>query len=81
MLRLVYLRAGPVVLAREPAGGWRELQAEYPDYMTDLGPFTPEGLADFFAASFGPAEGGWPFTAAQVAAFVRSGRASVRSRA
>lgn len=68
---LIYLRSGPVVLSRKPYADWREIQDEWDDYMTSLGPWTAEDVLDFFRVDFKD-EASWPFSAAEVAAFAES---------
>jgi hypothetical protein len=71
---LIFLRSGPVLLSRKPYADWREIQDEWEDYMTSLGPWTVEDVVDFFEQQYGPDERRWPFTARAVAAFAASDR-------
>ena len=78
LLHLIYLRSGPVLLSRKPYAHWREIQDEWDDYMTSLGPWTAEDVLDFFREDFSD-EANWPFTAGEVAAFAESDRVVMRS--
>lgn len=71
---LIFLRAGAVLLSRKPYAGWREIQDEWDDYMTSLGPWTEEDVVDFFQQQYGLDEARWPFTSGAVAAFAASER-------
>lgn len=71
-LYLIYLRGKPgLVLSKGPPRDWREVQDEYADYMTSLGPWSADDVVDFFAADLG-GPSGWPFSARQVREFVAS---------
>jgi hypothetical protein len=69
---LIFLRSGVVLLSRKPYADWREIQDEWDDYMTSLGPWMEEDVVNFFQQQYGPAEARWPFTAGAVAAFAAS---------
>lgn len=77
LFHLVYLRSGPVLLTRKPYADWREIQDEWDDYMTSLGPWTAEDVVEFFRDDFGD-EAHWPFSAGEVAAFAASDRVVMR---
>ena len=70
---LVYLRSGAVLLSRKPYVDWREIQDEWDDYMTSLGPWTADEVLEFFRDDFGD-EDRWPFTAEAVRGFAVSER-------
>lgn len=76
---LIYLRSGAVLLSRKPYADWREIQDEWDDYMTSLGPWTEEDVVDFFQQQYGLDEARWPFTAEAVAAFAASERVAMRT--
>lgn len=61
-----------MLLSRKHYSDWREIQDEYGDYMTSLGPFTEEGLADFLAAQYGQDDAQWGFTREEVRVFMKS---------
>ena len=68
-VHIVFLRAGPVLLARRPGADWRDLQDEWDDYMTSLGPYAEEDVIGFFEQQYHRDEERWPLTRAQVAGF------------
>jgi hypothetical protein len=74
LFHLIFLRIGAVLLSRKPYADWREIQDEWDDYMTSLGPWMEEDVVDFFRQQYGPDEARWPFTAEAVAAFAASQR-------
>ncbi len=76
---LIFFRAGAVLLSRKPYADWREIQDEWDDYMTSLGPWTVEDVMDFFQQQYGLDERRWPFTAGAVAAFAASERVVLRT--
>ena len=47
MLHLVYLRSGRLVITKKAYANWREIQDEYEEYMTNLGPMSLAELAEF----------------------------------
>ena len=78
-LHLVYLRSGGMVVTSRPYSGWREIQDEYEDYMTSLGPWTEEELLDFLQAEYGEDDRAWGFTREGIRAFVDSAETVLRS--
>ena len=62
-----------MLLSRKPYRDWREVQDEYEDYMTSLGPFSEEGLLDFFSADYGDDDTRWPFSRGRIREFIKSG--------
>lgn len=48
---LIYLRSGAALLSRNPYADWREIQDEWHDYMTSLGPWTADEVVEFFRAT------------------------------
>jgi hypothetical protein len=53
---LVFLRAGPVLLARRPGADWRGLQDEFSDFMTSLGPMTADEAVKWLTQEYGTDE-------------------------
>jgi hypothetical protein len=53
---LVFLRAGPVLIARRPGTDWRGLQDEFSDFMTSLGPMTPDDATEWLGFQYGADE-------------------------
>lgn len=51
-LHLVWLRSGAFLVSRKPYADWREIQDEFADYMTSLGPFTADEAADWLAHEY-----------------------------
>ena len=77
LVHLIYLRSGPLVVSRKRYADWREIQDEYEDYMTSLGPFTEEGLIEFLSEEYGEESG---FTASEIRDFMRSTAVVIKSR-
>ena len=61
-----------MILSRKHYVSWREMQEEYGAYMTSLGPFTEEGLLDFFAEEYGQDDALWEFTREEMRGFMKS---------
>ena len=76
---LIYLRSGRVIISRERYADWREMQDEYEDYMTSLGPFSEEGLLEFLSDEYGD-ESRWAFTAREIRVFMNSRALVLKSR-
>ncbi len=74
VFHVVYLRRDALLISRKPYADWREIQDEWDDYMTSLGPWTVEEVVGFFEQQYGPDERRWPFAAAEVEAFAASDR-------
>jgi hypothetical protein len=79
-VHVIYLRAGGMLLSRKPYSDWREIQDEYEDYMTSLGPFSEEGLLDFLSEEYGDDAARWGFSPEQVREFMRSDAVVLESR-
>lgn len=60
-----------VVLTKRRYSHWRQVQDAYDDYKASLGPWTEQDLIEFFEDDFG-SEPNWPFSRAQIAAFMAS---------
>ncbi|HEY9282831.1 MAG TPA: hypothetical protein VIP46_05205 [Pyrinomonadaceae bacterium] len=76
---LIYLRSGRVIISRKRYADWREIQDEYEDYMTSLGPFSEDGLLEFLSNAYGD-ESRWFFTAHEIRVFMNSNAAVLKSR-
>ena len=68
-LHIVFLRAGPMVLTKKPYQSWREIQDEYEDYMTSLGPWLATDVLTFIKEEY-PTDP--PFTRSQIDTFMAS---------
>jgi hypothetical protein len=69
---LVFLRPAGLLLVKRPDADWRQLQYEYPDFMTSLGPWTADEIAGYFALDYTEDDARWPFTRRAIAEFMRS---------
>ena len=67
-LHLVFLTS-QLFLTKKPYTHWTEIQAEFNDYKTSLGPWKSEEVIDFLQSEYPEAP---PFTAAQIQNFMRS---------
>lgn len=76
---LIYLRSGRVMISRKRYADWREIQDEYEDYMTSLGPFSEDGLLEFLSDEYG-GESRWVFTAREIRDFMNSDAVVLKSR-
>jgi len=61
-----------MLISKKPYADWREIQDEYEDYMTSLGPYTEGELLGFFAQQYGGDEARWGFSRERIAEFMRS---------
>lgn len=62
-----------MLLSKKQYSHWREIQDEYEDYMTSLGPYTPEGLLDFLSEQYGADDSKWGFSREELRGFMVSG--------
>lgn len=62
MAHLLFLRSGRLLLVKRPDADWRQLQDEYADYMTSLGPWTDEEIATYFTDDYTEDDSRWPFS-------------------
>lgn len=53
--RIVYLETengSDILLTKKPYADWREIAADYPDYKTDVGPWSSETVIRYFAEEY-----------------------------
>jgi hypothetical protein len=74
---LVFLRTDGLLLVKRPDADWRQLQDEYTDYLTSLGPWTADEIAEYFALDYGGNDCRWPFTRGAIDEFMRAMSAQV----
>ena len=68
---IIFLRNGPMVLSKVRYKDWSEIQEEYDDYMTSVGPWTLEGILSFFKDEYNE-EKNWAITKDEIRAFMDS---------
>lgn len=68
-LHIIFLRSGPLLLTKKGYDSWRDIQAEFDDYLTSLGPWTGAAILDFLRTEY-PVDP--PFTDAQVVSFMEN---------
>jgi hypothetical protein len=71
-VHVIYLRPDGMLLSKKPYANWREIQDEYDDYMTSLGPFAEEDLLGFFSEEYGGDDARWAFSRERIRGFLRS---------
>lgn len=76
LLYIVYLRSDEIVLTKKRYASWREIQGEYDDYMTSLGPWTATQTAQFIETEYPESP---PFTHGQVESFMQSAHTVISS--
>ncbi|MBI1322853.1 hypothetical protein GC170_06675 [bacterium] len=54
LAHLVFLRRSSVLLVKRPEADWRQLQDEYDEYMTSLGPWPEADICEYFSIEYGP---------------------------
>ena len=59
-----------MILSKKSYADWRQIQDEFVDYKTSLGPWSAQGVIDFFRDDFPKSP--WPFSEAQIRAFMIS---------
>ncbi len=69
---LVFLRPDGLLIVKRPEAHWRQLQDEYPAYMTSLGPWTACEIAEYFALDYTEDDARWPFARRAIAEFMQS---------
>lgn len=69
-----------MIISKKPYSGWREIQDEYEDFMTSLGPYTGEDLLDFFEQQYGFDDGRWAFSRERMREFMASDETLLESR-
>ena len=69
---LIYLRPDGMLLSRKHYSDWHEIQDEYENYMTSVGPFSMDELVMFLSEQYGTDEGNWGFTQEEIQRFLES---------
>ncbi|TFG96524.1 hypothetical protein E4H12_10880, partial [Candidatus Thorarchaeota archaeon] len=68
---LIYLRSGTIVFSKVLYSTWRDIQDDYEDYMTSMGPWDVERILSFLEDEYKD-ESSWIFTKAQIRRFMES---------
>jgi hypothetical protein len=73
VLHIIYLES-KMLLSRKQYPGWRQIQEEFPDYKTSLGPWPVSEVLDFLRAEYPISQ---PFTREQIERFLASDEESI----
>lgn len=68
---LVFLKSRLLIVKR-PDADWRQLQDDYHDYKTSLGPWTAHDIACYFALDYTNDDSKWPFSRQVISEFFSS---------
>jgi hypothetical protein len=79
-VHVIYLRPDGMIISKRPYSDWREIQDEYDDFMTSLGPYTEEDLLDFFEQQYGLDDARWAFSRERMREFMASDETVLESR-
>jgi hypothetical protein len=77
-VHVVYLRPEGLLLSKKEYADWRQIQDEYADFMTSLGPFDEDELLGFFRNQYGEDDARWGVTRAQIRSFIDSDATTLR---
>jgi ketosteroid isomerase-like protein len=69
---IIYLRSRPIVLSKVRYSSWHDIQDDYEDYMTSLGPWDVERILSYFENEY-KEEVSWFFSREQIRSFMNSG--------
>jgi hypothetical protein len=69
---LIYLRPDGMLLSRKQYSDWHEIQDEYENYLTSVGPFSIDELVMFLSEQYGTDEGKWGFSLEEIRSFMES---------
>ena len=76
LLHIVFLRPGGMLLTKKQYASWRNIQAEYDEYMASLGPWDVDSVLGFLRTEY-PTNP--PFTDQQVRKFIESSEVVISS--
>lgn len=79
-VHLIYLRPDGMLLSRKPYDDWREIQDEYENYMTSLGPFAVDELMGFLSEQYGSDDAKWGFSREEIGCFMQSDAVVLEAR-
>jgi hypothetical protein len=68
LLHIVYLESR-MLISKKPYAGWRQIQDDFADYKTSLGPWTVTAVLDFLRTEY-PSH--CPFSREQIETFLLS---------
>jgi hypothetical protein len=77
---LIYLRPDRMLLSRKRYSDWREIQDEYENYMTSVGPFSVEEVLNFLSEQYAGEEEKWGFSGEEIRSFMESGTMVLEAR-
>lgn len=69
---IIYLRDGSIILSKVRYSDWHDIQDDYMNYMTSLGPWDVEGVLSHFENEC-TEESSWTFTRNPIKDFMKSG--------
>ena len=61
-----------MLLSKKRYDDWREIQDEYENYMTSLGPFAVDELTGFLSEQYGSDDAEWGFSREEIRGFMQS---------
>jgi hypothetical protein len=79
-VHLIYLRPDGMLLSRKRYSDWREIQDEYEEYMTSLGPFSVDELVGFLSEQYGSDDAKWGFSREEIEGFMESDATVLEAR-
>ena len=68
---IVFLRKGPIVISKVHYLDWKDVQDDFDDYMTSLGPWEVDEILSHFQSEYGD-ESTWVFSSSQIQSFMKS---------
>lgn len=77
---VIYLRPDGMLLSKKQYSDWREIQDEYENYMTSLGPFSVDELEMFLSEQYGTDEGSRGFSREEIRSFMESDKLVLEAR-
>lgn len=69
---LIFLRSGLLLIVKRPNVGWRQLQDDYEEFTTSLGPWTASEIAAYFSNDYTDDDSKWPFSIRVISDFFSS---------
>jgi hypothetical protein len=74
-VHIIHLRSG-FLLSKYNYKSWRDIQGEYEDYITSVGPFNFEGLVEYLTIEYGK---DWPISKKEITEFIYSEIQNIKS--
>jgi hypothetical protein len=78
LIHIIYLRNDSIILSKKKYTNWHEIQDEFDNYMTSIGPWTSDDIIEYIEMENGD-ESNWGFSRKEILSFSKSTKLLIRN--